>query len=267
MRRVVTNGMMWRMAKHPSKSAKRQPPRETCTALVHCLTATASEQRLSPLLGPSSPKKETVPPFFPTTTDDRSRSDGASIIGVDTIRRRLRGLQGTCHQQCRSQSQQGVAEEDLGIALPNFAPTALPRCQELRSLHLLPGPASWPLLEINPPGWSWCGHAGPRLPGSPTREEQGRRKEKRLHAEPPGRTCGVPMPGPSTWETWEFQTRLFQGKEVTCHRSRTSAPQPNVKDRATTESPRNPTILLVTLFLYPSVVTMTLYRHSTGGRV
>ena len=33
------------------------------------------------------------------------------------------------------------------------------------------------------------------------------------------------------------------------------------------ESPRNPTTLLVTLVLHPSVVTMTLYRHSTGGRV
>ena len=160
-----------------------------------------------------------------------------------------------------------MAEEDLGIALPDFAPTALQRCQEPRSLHLLPGPTYWPLLEVSPPGWSSCGHAGPRLPGRPMREERGRRKEKRLHAGPPDRTCGVPMPGPSTWATWEFQTSLFQGKGVTCSKSHTSAPRLSVKDRATTESPRKSTSLLVTLVLYPSVVTMTLYRHSTGGRV
>ena len=224
MRRVVMNGMMRRMAKHPSKNTKRQPPREMCTALVHCLAATTSKQRLSPLLEPSSLKKETVPPLVPTTTDDRSKSDGASIIGVDTVRRRLRRLQGTCHQQRRSQNQLSVAEEDLGTALPILAPTTLQRCQEPRSLHILPGPTYWPLLEINPPGWSSCKHAGPRLPGSPMREEQGRRKEKRSHAEPPDRTCGVPKPGPSTWASWEFQTRLFQGKGMTCSRSRASVP-------------------------------------------
>ena len=98
-------------------------------------------------------------------------------------------------------------------------------------------------------------------------EEQGRRKEKRLHAGSPDRTCGAPIPGPSTWATWEFQTSLFQGKGVTSSRSCASAPRPSVKDRATTESPRHPTILLVTLVLYPSVVTLTSYRHSTGGRV
>ena len=75
------------------------------------------------------------------------------------------------------------------------------------------------------------------------------------------------MPGTSTWATWEFLTSPFQGKGVTWSRSRTPAPRPSVKDRATTEGPRNPTILVVTLVLYPNVVTVTLYRHSTGGRV
>ena len=180
MRRVVTNGMMRRMARHPSKSARRQPPREMRTALVHCLASTTSEQKLLPLLGLSSLRKETVPPLVSTTTDGRSKSDGASIIGIDTVRRRLRGLQGTCHQQRRSQNQQSVAEEDLGIALPNFAPTALQRCQEPRSLHLLPGLTYWSLLETNPPEWSSGGHAGPRLPGSPMREEQGPKKRKEV---------------------------------------------------------------------------------------
>ena len=61
------------------------------------------------------------------------------------------------------------------FATTELAPTALQRCRKPRLLHPLPGPAYWPLREFGPPGWCQCGHAAPRLPGSPKGKEQGRR--------------------------------------------------------------------------------------------
>ena len=114
-------------------------------------------------------------PSAPFAATGESTFGGASIRGVDTARRRLRRLPRTCHQQRRSPNQPGVAEKVLGIVLPDSAPTALQRCQKPRPLHPLPGPAYWPLREVNPPGWNPCGHATSRLPGSLMRKEQDRR--------------------------------------------------------------------------------------------
>ena len=70
----------------------------------------------------------------PFAATGESTFGGASIIGVDTAPRRWRRLPRTCHPQRCSQNQPGVAEEDLGIVLPDLAPTALQRCRKPRSL-------------------------------------------------------------------------------------------------------------------------------------